>query len=117
MRRLIFDAAAKTDGVGPLEETLRWGEPAYLTTHSKSGSTVRIAWKQAQPDRYGVYFHCQTNLVATFKQLYPDAFDYDGNRGISFAAADAVPVDELRHCITLALTYHLDKRRAAGRRR
>ena len=114
VRRLIYDAAVKADRVGRLEETLRWGEPSYLTSRSKSGSMVRIAWKKAQPDRCGIYFHCQTNLVATFKQLYPDVFAYEGNRGISFSAADALPADELSHCVTLALTYHLDKRR--GRR-
>ena len=45
LRALIFEVAASTPGVGELEETLKWGEPAYLTTQSKSGSTVRIAWQ------------------------------------------------------------------------
>ena len=31
VRDLIFDTASQTDGVGALEETLKWGEPAYLT--------------------------------------------------------------------------------------
>ena len=38
LRTLIFDVAKKTEGVGALEETLRWNEPAYLTP-SKAGST------------------------------------------------------------------------------
>jgi hypothetical protein len=113
IRKMIFDVAAETDGVGELEETLRWGEPTYLTTRSKSGSMVRMAWKQALPDRYALYFHCQTNLIATFKGLYPDEFTYEGKRSISFAARAGVPVDPLRHCIALTLTYHLDKRRGA----
>ena len=45
LRSLIFETAASTDGVGVLEETLKWGEPAYLTSESRSGSTVRIAWQ------------------------------------------------------------------------
>ena len=34
-RALILKTAASTDGVGELEETLKWGEPAYLTAESK----------------------------------------------------------------------------------
>jgi hypothetical protein len=39
LRRLIFDTAKTTTGVGALEEALKWGQPSYLTTESKSGST------------------------------------------------------------------------------
>ncbi len=58
-----------------------------------------------------MYFHCQTDLVATFRELYPDEFRYDGNRCILFKAADAIPEQPLRHCLALALTYHLNKRK------
>ena len=34
LRRIILDTAAATEGVGELEETLKWGEPAYLTAVS-----------------------------------------------------------------------------------
>ncbi len=109
LRQLIFDTAAATEGVGELEETLRWGEPSYLTTKSKSGSIIRIHSKG--PDQFAVYFHCQTDLVARFKKLYPGEFRYDGNRSITFDKQDNVPEHELSHCISLALTYHLDKKR------
>ena len=66
LRALIFDVAAQTEGVGTLEEALKWGEPAYLTTASKSGSTIRIAWKKARPTQYAMYFNCQTPLVDSF---------------------------------------------------
>ena len=49
LRKLILHTAASTVGVGPLEETLKWGEPAYSTTQSGSGSTIRIAWKKSSP--------------------------------------------------------------------
>ena len=58
LRALIFDVAAQTTGVGALEETLKWGEPAYVTTDSKSGSTIRIAWTKARAEQYAMYFHC-----------------------------------------------------------
>ena len=38
-RDLIFEIAAGIEGVGPLTETLKWGEPAYLTEATGSGST------------------------------------------------------------------------------
>ena len=31
IRALIFSVAGATDGVGPLVETLKWGQPRYLT--------------------------------------------------------------------------------------
>ena len=41
LRELILQTAATTAGVGKLEETLKWGEPAYVTAESKGGSTIR----------------------------------------------------------------------------
>lgn len=111
LRALILDVAAHTSGVGELEETLKWGQPSYLTTQSKSGSLVRIDQIKKTPGAYAMYFHCQTTLVDTFKERYRDMFSYDGNRCILFSADQDIPVPELRHCIAMALTYRLDKRR------
>jgi len=108
LRRLILDTAKTTDGVGALEETLRWGQVSYLTSKSKSGSTIRIDQVKSEPDRYAIYFHCQTNLVETFRELYPE-LDYVGNRCIMLDASEDMPKDALRHCVGLALTYHLNK--------
>ena len=44
IRELVFETAAKTKGVGELQETLKWGEPAYVTAETKSGSTLRMDW-------------------------------------------------------------------------
>ena len=69
LRRLIFDTAKTTSGVGALEEALKWGQPSYLTSESKSGSTIRIDQVKAEAGQYAVYFHCQTDLVETFREL------------------------------------------------
>jgi Domain of unknown function (DU1801) len=106
LRKLIFETAASTLGVGELEETLKWGEPAYLTTKSKSGSTIRIDWKKSTPKKYAVYFNCNTTLIETFKSLFPHDFKFEGNRAIVFDLDDTVPVDSLTFCIAAALTYH-----------
>jgi hypothetical protein len=111
LRRLIFDTARSTVGVGRIEETLKWGQPSYLTPDTGSGSTIRIDQVKSADDQYAVYFHCQTDLVATFRELYPDEVRYDCNRCILFKAADAIPEQPLRHCLALALTYHLNKRK------
>jgi hypothetical protein len=113
LRRLILDTAKTTKGVGAVEETLKWGQPSYLTPETKSGSTIRIDAIKSDAGRYAVYFHCQTNLVETFRQLYPDEFDFGGNRCIILDAADKVPEAALRHCVALALTYHLNRRKPA----
>ena len=115
LRRLILDTAKKTEGVGALEETLKWGQPSYLTTNTKSGSTIRIDRVKASADQYALYFHCQTDLVATFRELYPKQLTYAGNRAIILNADDDIPEAALRHCLGLALTYHLGKRKLARR--
>jgi Domain of unknown function (DU1801) len=111
LRRLIFDTAKATKGVGRIEETLKWGQPSYLTPETGSGSTIRIDQVKSAANQYAVYFHCQTDLVATFRELYPGEFRYGGNRSILFDIGDAIPEPALRHCLGLALTYHLSKRR------
>jgi hypothetical protein len=112
LRRLILDTAAATKGVGALQETLKWGQPSYLTAATKSGSTIRIDRVKASVNQYALYFHCQTDLVATFRELYPKELTTAGNRAIIFSADDAIPEAALRHCLGLALTYHLRKRKA-----
>jgi hypothetical protein len=107
VRRLIFGTAAATDGVGPLTEALRWGEPAYLTTATGSGSTVRLGWPRATPERGAVYFHCRTTLVATFRTLFADELAFEGNRAILLGTSDPLPEGPLAACLAIALTYHL----------
>ena len=116
LRELIFDTAASTKGVGNIEETLKWGEPAYITAESGSGSTIRIGWKPARPDKYVMYFNCKTSLVESFKTLFPGDFRFEGKRAIVFDEADEVPIDSLTLCIGLALTYHRTKLKPRLRR-
>jgi len=112
LRDIIYQVAATTEGVGTLGEALRWQQPSYLTPETGSGSTIRIDAVKGQPDRYAMYFHCQTGLVDHFKQIYPNTFKYEGNRAIIFDVANELPQAELRHCVSLALTYHQRKRPA-----
>ncbi len=109
LRQLIFETAARTEGVGKLEETLKWGQPAYLTNESKSGSTIRLDQIKSRPGKYALYFHCQTTLVDSFREMYPDEFDFEKNRALIMDVRHAVPHQALGHCIAMALTYHLNR--------
>jgi len=106
LRQLVFETASESKDVGAVEETLKWGEPSYLV---KGGSTIRMDWKHSNPEHYAMYFHCKSKLIDTFRELYRDKFVFEGNRAILFHEHDEIPVDELKHCISLALTYHSRK--------
>ena len=106
LRSLIFETAAETPGVGPLEEALRWGEPSYLTSKSKSGTAIRIHWKPRRADRCAMYVHCQTHLVEQYRRRHRDSLEFEGNRAVLFPVDRPLPEEALRDCIRLALTYH-----------
>jgi len=110
LRRLILDTAKATKGVGAIEEALKWGQPSYLTPQTGSGSTIRIDRVKSADNQVAVFFHCQTDLVETFRELHPK-LSYSGNRAILLDADKKLPEAELRHCVALALTYHLRKRK------
>lgn len=110
LRELVFDTAAVTPGVGRLTETLKWGQPSYLTEETSSGTTVRID-RLKTGNGYAVYFHCQSGLVGQFRDLYPDTFIFEGKRAIVFETGDRLPLRPLRHCLALALTHHSRKKK------
>ena len=103
LRNLVIEVAKETEGISRLEETLKWGEPSYLT---RNGSTIRMDWKPKSPNQYALYFKCTSKLVKTFKDVFGEAFSYEGDRAIVFQMDDSVPKDKLKSCIKAALTYH-----------
>jgi hypothetical protein len=109
LRKMIYATAADTAGVGELSECLKWQQPAYLTAKTKSGSTIRIDALRDQDNGYAAYFHCQTDLVSRFRELYPKTFTFEGNRALHFKVGKPLRESALRHCLAMALTYHLHK--------
>ena len=103
MRELVIETAKEIDSITHLEETLKWGEPSYLT---KSGSTIRMDWKSKSPNQYALYFKCTSRLIETFKIIFKNSFDFEGKRAIVFKIDDNIPKKELKSCIKAALTYH-----------
>lgn len=111
LRALIFEVAGETDGVGALEETLKWGQPSYLTSQTKSGTTIRID-KDGRPEGgIALYVSCNTNLVEQWRTQYPH-LDFGGNRSMHFTSGVDLPKEELKHCIAMALTYHSRKKKS-----
>ncbi|MEM5471972.1 DUF1801 domain-containing protein [Hoeflea sp. AS60] len=112
LKALIHEVAAGTPEIGPLEESLKWGEQSFTPQKRNIGSSVRI-----QPRGDGgaaLMFICHTNLVEEFRALYPDALTYEGNRAIVLDSGNTVDHDALSHCIGLALTYKLRKKRKSN---
>lgn len=107
LRNLILETAKELENVPAITETLKWGEPSYLT---KKGSTIRMDWKENKPEQYALYFQCTSSLVPTFKIVYKDTFTFEGNRAIVFQLNDEIPEEALRKCIATGLTYHMVKK-------
>lgn len=105
LRRLIFETAESLPAAGRIEETLKWGQPAYLTPETKSGSTLRLGIPKS--GGFALYAHCQTTIISGFREHFPDEFSYEGNRALIFETGAALPADPLRLLIASALTYHV----------
>lgn len=101
LRELVFNVA-KDFNLGEIEETLKWGEPSYQV---KNGSPVRMDWKAKSPNQYFLFFHCQTKLVDTFRELYSEVLDFEGNRAIVLHTNKDIPKVAIRHCIEMAMRY------------
>jgi len=104
LRDMIHLTAENIAEVKSVEESLKWGQPSFAPNPKKIGSSVRV---DKSGEGVSLYFICTTTLVEDFRELYPDTFNYIGNREIHFAIDDEIPEDELSHCIAMTLTYKL----------
>jgi hypothetical protein len=98
---LVF-ALAEEQGLGEVEETLKWGEPSYLV---KKGCTVRFDWKPKYPEQYFIFFNCKTKLLDTFRELHSDVLQFEGNRAIVLNIHDPLPISAISQCLELSLKY------------
>jgi hypothetical protein len=106
VRGLILETAAAIEGVGPLTETLKWDEPAYLTQATGSGTTIRLGRSRSSERECAVLFNCRTTLVDDFRTQFPDVFAYEKNRAILLDAGKPLARAPLSTCLGMALTYH-----------
>jgi len=103
LREIVRQTAREISDLDVLEETLKWGEPSFIT---KNGSTLRMDWKEKTPKQYAMYFQCNSRLVDTFRFVFDHTFQYEGKRAIIFPLDQTVPVLELTKCIRASLNYH-----------
>lgn len=103
LRELVHESLCDQENVTEIEETLKWGEPSFITRH---GSTLRMDWKERAPDQYAVYFKCTSKLVPTFKKVFDGLFRFEKDRAIVFTMDDIIPEPELKQCIAATLDYH-----------
>lgn len=104
MREEILAAGTAAE-VGGLDESLKWGEPAWRPTRARMGTTVRIG---PSKDTAGtaMFVHCQTRLADEFREAYPDQLEIVGNRAVMFTLSGPLPKAIIRHCAAMAFTYH-----------
>ena len=106
--------ASKMEVPGGVDETTRWGQISFVPKKPRIGTTVRV--DQHDDEHVAVYVHCQTNLIETFRTVFPH-LNYSGNRAILFRIDEALPKDEIRACVEAALLYHANKRNTAHAKR
>lgn len=113
LREVIFTTAEEHDDIGRIEEVLKWGCPSYISHSPKSGTTIRLSPSALSDNAIALSVHCQTTLVADFKELYPDQ-RYDKNRSLILDAHSDFPFHVAKNFIYLALTYHSRKKHGIG---
>lgn len=100
IRQQIYQQAAAIDGVGPLSETLKWGEPAYLTEAPKTGTTLRLGQIGGQA---ALMVPCSTSIIEDARRIFGELPEFSGARGVLLKAEPQV----VAHIIHAALTYHM----------
>lgn len=107
LRDLIYATAADDPAIGPLTETLKWGEPSFLTEVTRSGSTLRVAWKAKYPDEIGLFVICRTDMLADIRDLFPQDFRFEGTRAAFLPLETPINADAVAFLVRRALRYHL----------
>ena len=105
LRGLILEVAGRLPEVGPLDETLKWGQPAYLPRRPRTGSTLRVGLHKGA--QFALFAHCQTSIISDYAQAFPAWDRLDGNRAVLFDTPGQVEPERLSHLVRHALTYHL----------
>lgn len=107
LRALILGTAADLPDIGRLQETLKWGQPAYLTPDTGAATTIRLGIPKS--GGFALYTHCQTSVMSEFQTLFPDELNFEGNRAVLFDIGREWPEAPVKALITRALTYHLKR--------
>ncbi len=105
IRALILIAAKESDA-GPIEESLKWGQPAWRPKRPRQGSTLRLDWQVKLPQTLALFVDCKTNLSATMQEIYPSEFQYEANRALRLTLDNPLPRQAIDHLARITFTYH-----------
>lgn len=103
LRGLIFDCADSVSA-GPVQEVLRWGQPTYI---APKGSSLRLGL--AKTGQAALFAHCQSSLISTFAQRFPDDFVIEGNRAVYIDDLGVQEQEKLRFLILHGVQYKLTR--------
>lgn len=106
----IADEASAADAE-PVATSLKWGQPSYTVS---GGTPIRLGYDDTDPKTptVSLYMHCQTQLVETFRELYPDTdqpWTWIKTRELRLPADQPLPETMIRQFIQFALTYQRRK--------
>ncbi|WP_299625755.1 hypothetical protein [uncultured Tateyamaria sp.] len=110
MRAMFHDVAQAAD-VGPLDESLKWGHPAWRPRRARMGSTLRLHWSEGSPKSLIAFVDCKTNLAQQMQTRFPE-IPTDGRREIRLAL-DQDHADAIWQLAYLTFTYHRARQAAA----
>ena len=106
LRAMAF-AAAEATGTLPLEESLKWGQPAFRPKAPRTGTTLRLGWRA---EACTLFVPCQTDLLDQYRARFAGLFAFDGDRAVHVPVAPGRDEAALQQMMAMALTYHRDKR-------
>jgi hypothetical protein len=92
--------------VGPLDESLKWGQPAWRPRRARQGSTLRLNWQDSAPQTLALYVDCKTTISAIMRDIYPTEFIYETNRVLRVTIGGPLPTQAIDHLARLTFTYH-----------
>lgn len=101
IRQLIINTSAELTPHEKLVENLKWNQPTYTV---KAGTPIRIG--TFEETKIALFFHCQTTLIEQFRELFADTLVFSKNRAIVMDPTKPLPINDLKLCIQMGLTYH-----------
>ncbi len=104
--RALILATATGAQIGPVTESLKWGQPAWRPVRPRQGSTLRLMWQDNAPQTIALFVDCKTTLSATMQEIYPAEFQYENNRALRLSLERPLPLQAIDHLARLTFSYH-----------
>jgi len=104
LRRELLRAAKSLPSCGELHESMKWGQLSFSTHNPRTGTPVRLSSVDEEADTCVLSVHCQTRLIADFREMYPE-LRFDKNRSL-LVDLNALSTPPVAHFLASALSYH-----------